>query len=300
MSLAAVKQAQPYGWRHSCRRGFSLVELLVVIGLSVILFSIFVPYVAKVRESESRARCAENLRMIASALQQYSKDNKGLLPRVVYDPAHNSDGYCAFTGADSPDPFAPGTQVQANDVTASLWLLVRAGLAQPSAFVCPSTQQVADRHGLAECRRRSNFSARGNLSYSYACPFSSALAYILNDYLPADFALMADRNPGKSASGSDVTAPPYDAPPLQIARANSNNHGRAGENVLYADGHVSFQTTPYCGIGSAARRDNIYTALTARPLKKGDSPPGWGNGAVGPNIGPAWDHDSYLVPTEQD
>lgn len=300
MSHLWSKQAQAHRWQHSGHRGFSLVELLVVIGLAVILLSIFVPYVATVRENECRARCAENLRMIASALQQYSKANKGLLPRVVYDPAHNPDGYCAFTGADSPNPFAPDTQVRPNDVTASLWLLVRTGLAQPSNFVCPSTQQVPDRHSLAECRRRSNFSGRGNLSYSYASPFSSALAYILNDYLPSDFALMADKNPGKSATGSDVTGPPYDAPPLQVARANSNNHGRAGENVLYADGHVSFQPTPYCGIGSAALRDNIYTALTPRPLKKGQSPPGWGNGFVGPNMGPAWDHDSYLVPTEQD
>ena len=30
--------------------------------------------------------------------------------------------------------------------------------------------------------------------------------------------------------------------------------------MLYADGHVSFQTTPYCGVGTAGRRDNIYTA----------------------------------------
>lgn len=300
MSLHNFNQAQAYGPRQSCRHGFSLVELLVVIGMAVILLSIFVPYVARVRETESRARCAENLRTIANALQQYSKGNKGLLPRVVYDPAHTPNGYCAFTGADSPSPFVPDSQVRPNDVTASLWLLVRAGLVQPSSFVCPSTQQVADRHSLAECRRRSNFSGRGNLSYSYASPFSSALAYILNDYLPSDFALMADKNPGRSPPESDVTAPQYDASPLQIARANSNNHGRAGENVLYADGHVAFQPTPYCGIGNAALRDNIYTALSPKPLKKGDSPPGWGNGAVGPNIGPAWDHDSYLVPTDQD
>jgi prepilin-type N-terminal cleavage/methylation domain-containing protein/prepilin-type processing-associated H-X9-DG protein len=300
MSQAVANQAQAYRWRHSCRRGFSLIELLVVIGLLVILLSIFLPYAMKVRETEGRARCAENLRTIAAGLQKYAHDNKGLLPRVVYDPRHHPDGYSAFTGAASPDPFAAGTEVRPNDVTASLWLLVRAGLVQPSAFVCPSTSQIPDPHGMAECKRRSNFSARGNLSYSYACPFSSALAYTLNDYLPADFALLADRNPGKSASGSDVTGPPYDAPPMAIARANSNNHGRAGQNVLYADGHVSFQPTPYCGIGNLAVRDNIYTALTPRPLKKGESPPGAGSGFVGRDIGPAWDHDSYLVPTEQD
>src|SRR5690242_15456096 len=87
------------------RRGFSLVELLVVIGIIVILISIFVPYIAKVRENDHRARCAENLRTLMTALRAYSHDNKGAFPRVTYDPAHNPDGYVAFSGAAAPDPF---------------------------------------------------------------------------------------------------------------------------------------------------------------------------------------------------
>lgn len=285
--------------RH-VHRGFSLVELLVVIGITVILFSIFVPYVMKVRETENRAKCAENLRMIAAGLQSYARLNRGLLPRVIYDPLHNPYGYCAFTGAASPNPFARDSQVKPNDVTASLWLLVRAGLASPNLFVCPSTSEAPGPGGPADWRQRSNFTGQQHLSYSYASPFSSALGYTLNDYLPADFALMADKNPGKSPNGSDVTGPSYGDPPLEMARANSNNHGRAGQNVLYADGHVAFQTTPYCGVGKGLQRDNIYTALTAKPLQKGQSPPAEMRGVVGRDIGPAWDHDSYLVPTEQD
>lgn len=282
------------------RRGFSLVELLVVIGIAVILFSIFVPYVVKVRETENRAKCAENLRMIAAGLQSYARINHGLLPRVIYDPAHNPDGYCAFTGAASPDPFARDSQVKPNDVTASLWLLVRVGLAQPALFVCPSTSQAPGPGEVSDWKHRSNFTGPQHLSYSYASPFSSALGYTLNDYLPADFALMADKNPGKSPGGSDVTAPAYSDPPMEIARANSNNHGRAGQNVLYADGHVAFQNTPYCGVGKGMQRDNIYTALEPKRLKKGQSPPAELNGVVGRDVGPAWDHDSYLVPTDQD
>lgn len=282
------------------RRGFSLVELLVVVGILVILFSIFVPYVAKVREAENRARCAENLRQILGGLQTYAHANHNLYPSVTYDPAHNPNGYTAFTGADSPGPFAPDTQVRPNDVTASLWLLVRAGMVQPGAFVCPSSGDTPDVSNPAVWKRRSNFSGPRHLSYSYASPFSAAPGYVLNDYLRADFALMADKNPGISRAGSDVTAPAYGDPPLQIARANSNNHGRAGQNVLYADGHVAFQTTPFCGYGNGALRDNIYTALRRTPLKKGETPPGEGNGVVGRDVGPAYDKDSYLVPTEQD
>jgi len=281
-------------------RGFSLVEFLVVIGIVVILISIFVPYIAKVRESDHRARCAENLRALMSALRSYAQSNKGAFPRVTYDPAHNPDGYVAYSGATATDPFARDTAVRPNDVTASLWLLVRAGFAKPSDFICPSTYDTPELVNGGAFAQHSNFTNGHHLSYSYASPFSSAPGYILNDFLPADFALMADKNPGISAAGSDVTAPAWNATPLEIARANSNNHGRAGQNVLYTDGHVSFQPTPYCGVGSEAQRDNIYTALSRIPIAKGKAPPVFGNGALGHDVGPSWDHDSYLAPTGQD
>jgi prepilin-type N-terminal cleavage/methylation domain-containing protein/prepilin-type processing-associated H-X9-DG protein len=285
-----------------CRRGgFSLVELLVVIGIIVILFSIFVPYVAKVRENDHRAKCAENLRMINSKLQVYAAANHHFFPRVVYDPAHNPDGYAAFTAPASTDPFAKDSQVRPNDVTASLWLLVRADLVQPAAFICPSTGDTPEPADISEFSRRSNFSGKDHLSYSYASPFSSAPGYVLNDYLPADFALMADKNPGiDPRTGSTVIGPAYNALPFSLALANSDNHGRAGQNVLYADGHVAFQPTPYCGVGNAAERDNIYTALQEHPIPIGQTPPVEGNGVIGHDVGAAWKFDSYLVPTEQD
>ena len=280
--------------------GFSLTELLVVIGILVILISIFVPYVAKARESEHRARCAENLRTIMTGLRNYAAMNHGDFPRVGYEPAHHPQGYAAFSGAAAADPFSPDTMVRANDVTASLWLLVRGGRAKASLFVCPGTFDIPDSAGPGDWKLRSNFSRADHLSYSYACPFSAAPGYKLNDYLPADFALMADRNPGIAPGSSNVMAPAWDDPPGKLAQANSLNHGRAGQNVLYTDGHVSFQPTPYCGVGHEGYRDNIYTALQPTPVIKGQGPPAWANGVVGRDVGPAWERDSYLVPTAQD
>jgi len=286
---------------RSRKHGFSLVELLVVVGIIVLLFSIFVPYVAKVRETDHRARCADNLRMIMRALQIYANSNHAMLPRVVYDPAHNPDGYTAYTGAAAADPFSRDSAVRPNDVTASLWLLVRAESVQPASLVCPSSDQTPEPGDSNDWKRHSNFSGGLHLSYSYASPFSSAPGYTLNNYLPAEFALMADKNPGISTySGSNVTAPGYTAEPFEIAQANSNNHGRTGQNVLYADGHVAFQTTPYCGVGRGALRDNIFTALQRTPVPKGQNPPPEANGVIGRDVGPAWVGDSYLVPTDQD
>jgi prepilin-type N-terminal cleavage/methylation domain-containing protein/prepilin-type processing-associated H-X9-DG protein len=280
------------------RQGFSALELLVVIGILVILISIFVPYLLKLREDAHRIRCVENLQRIAFALGEYANRNGGDYPRVIYDPAIRPAGYRQFTGPDSGDPFAKDSAVQPGDVTASLWLLVRLNLAQPADFICPSTDDSPDTLS-GPAGRRANFHSPANLSYSYASPFSGALGYRLNsDSLKPDFAVMADRNPG-------VIPPPANATPLNLSAGNSPNHDRAGQNVLYVDGHVEFQSTPYCGVGVTHdninyQHDNIFTALTATPLQKGQSPPPDGVGVVSPDVGPAWWGDSYLVPTAAD
>ena len=289
------------------RRGFSLVELLVLLAILVILLSIFVPFLLRAGETDRRVRCTDNLRVIQQALKAYATANGNNLPRVTYEPSRNPTGYVAYTGADSPDPFARGSNVRANDVTASLWLLVRAGLVPPGRFVCPSTDAKPDpmeqRGRVVTPQERSNFTGATHLSYSYTSPFSAAPGYRLNtDLLKFDFAVLGDKNPG-TGGGDAVTGPAYDAGAFAIAKANSNNHGSAGQNVLYADGHVQFQPTPYAGVGEGAVRDNIYTAASTAPLPEGLEPaPGViaGKGSVARDIGPAWPGDSYLVPTDDD
>ena len=277
--------------------GFSLIELLVLLAILAILVSILVPVLLRSRETERRVRCVDNLRAVQRALAAYASVNGKNLPRVTYEPSRAATGYVAYTGADSPDPFARGSQVRPNDVTASLWLLVRAGLVAPGRFVCPST---GDAPGGAPAAQRSNFDGRKQLSYSYASPFSASPGYRLNsDLLKPDFAVLADKNPG-TASGDDVTAPAHDAGPFALARANSNNHGQAGQNVLYAAGHVQFQSTPYCGVGAGLVRDNIYTALSASALPEGQEPPVAGKGVIARDLGPAWAGDSFLIPTDDE
>jgi type II secretory pathway pseudopilin PulG len=293
----------------SRRPGFTAVELLVLILIVLLLLSIFIPFIRKTRESDHRLRCQSNLREIGDALTKYAKANASAFPRVVQDVANNPGGYFAFTGPYAANPFAGDGRVSANDVTASLWLLVRGGYASPSLFICPSTSDWADPltdAGGKEVRpsERSNFKRARNLSYSYASPFSAAPGYKLTEYLPSDFVLMADKNPGTYA-GSDVTGPAFNAPLLELAKANSRNHGRAGQSMLYADMHVEFRQSPYSGVGYYATAksalvagDNIYTVLSATPLPEQSTPEMTVNGLLGPEYGPAWKADSYLVPTE--
>src|SRR6059058_675293 len=62
------------------RRGFTLVELLVVIGIIALLISILLPALNKARKAANTVKCMANLRSIGQGLQLYASQNKNYIP----------------------------------------------------------------------------------------------------------------------------------------------------------------------------------------------------------------------------
>jgi prepilin-type N-terminal cleavage/methylation domain-containing protein/prepilin-type processing-associated H-X9-DG protein len=66
--------------------GFTLVELLVVIGIIALMISILLPALNKAKASAQRVACLSNMRQLGTYFMMYVTDNKGRFPRPAVEP----------------------------------------------------------------------------------------------------------------------------------------------------------------------------------------------------------------------
>ena len=63
--------------RHRAKSAFTLVELLIVLGIIVLLMTILLPAISRAREEARRVQCLSNMRQLTLAWLTYANANKG-------------------------------------------------------------------------------------------------------------------------------------------------------------------------------------------------------------------------------
>jgi prepilin-type N-terminal cleavage/methylation domain-containing protein/prepilin-type processing-associated H-X9-DG protein len=209
------------------RRAFSLVELLVVLGIIAILISLLLPAMGRARESARTVQCASQLRQVGQAFHIYAANNQGLLPAWSFRHEYPNDPYVGDPNA--PDWSGPGWPV----------LLERSLGQKPDGAVwtCPA------------------FPGREkSITYFYGSRWMRLQTPILRT-IPLSKIKLASQ----FVLSGDCTAAAYYLPPFGTDQSTSEdidkddaitnclaffgdaggyNMHRAGNNVLFPDGHV--------------------------------------------------------------
>lgn len=310
------------------RKGFTLIELLVVIAIIAMLLAILMPALSKVKKIAQRVVCATNLKGLGTAQTVYANDyeDQYAVQNVTnwiertgnFDerqgpktwPSQNgtvgASLYLLVREADvSPKSFVCGaggqTAYEGQNATGrdivDLWDFGQ-WWASPQAGI---DDGAGPTHG-----------PKNHVSYSYQMPYGpngGRCRYAADTTRGASFAVMADKNPWfdpkLTPPPPGVTADDYmdrigylgpywndnSIQRWQIDRANAYPHGREGQNVLFADGHASYEKTPDVGV----KHDNIYTVRDTGRSGEDIQRVGTGVYAIANASQPLGSDDSYLV-----
>ncbi len=290
------------------KRGFTLVELLVVVAIIALLIAILLPALARAREVARRTACAANLHTMYQSMYTYAYSNKDSFP--IFGNATDGEAFgfrydVRKTGVKG----TTGDPLLSASISASLWMMIRDGSAQAKNFICPSTNDRPD--DLREATGMMgiavndvfDFLEPSNLSYSALNMYGSVQQNHWSSSTPSHFILMGDNNnavvdPAMSYPGGLHTTTRL-SPHLELQEEamklheNSLNHGSGeGQNFMFGDGHSSFHNTPFEGRSG----DNAY-AVDSQPMVQGAeiaAPPPLSN--LQDMLMPQYRRDSMLLP----
>lgn len=203
------------------KKGFTLVELLVVIGIIIVLAAILLPVLARARAGARRATCASNLRQIGLGFAMYISDHDEVFP--------NTGDHMLWMGRRWRWPLQPylGYSAQRDPVDpANPNLSANAG---PHVLVCPSDTTAP--------------LAWDSTSYGYSAAFYHTPAQV-NAMRTTDL-YGAPTVPCVSQSLATVQDPSRKA---LVAEWLSNHtepaatwwDWRGARNYLFVDGHVKY------------------------------------------------------------
>jgi prepilin-type processing-associated H-X9-DG protein/prepilin-type N-terminal cleavage/methylation domain-containing protein len=182
------------------RHAFTLVELLVVIGIIALLIGILLPTLNRARQAASRTACAAKLHQIVLAAELHRSDHAGYYPLVGVLPGFTPDAnlndeyarnydYFSYAGAVAPRELAPITDSLATEMNFKAQMLSptnSAGVAyaqDPTYFIrnflCPS--QASSVENVINGQAPENFCLYAASEALGSAIFKEAQSYIYNE-----------------------------------------------------------------------------------------------------------------------
>lgn len=215
---------------RSGRRGFTLVELLVVISIIAILIAILLPALTRARAAAQQVACGSNLRQIYLGLLSYSNEFKGwLMP--IQGPADNNwptwSEYLTIQGQVGPANWtAPANYIKNRKV-----------------LICPSHERGTIVRGSYGMNSRMGADITGDWSKytvvvsKFGRPNTNVWYYRLSrTFMPTEMYLVADTSMGVTQNYA-LTHPSMPTTNVDFRHGSRKAGGAA--NMLYHDGHVS-------------------------------------------------------------
>jgi hypothetical protein len=231
---------------------------------------------ARARELSKRAVCAANVRGIGQSCKIYANDFSEAWPLAPY--AKSAFIRLGPVGLynDVDASFDWQTEATYPSVGMCFWILIKAGNTTNKQFICPSSSNTADT--TANPMTYYDFSNEGDpgtgdnfLSYGYQHPYAGRA--IPSEARDPGMAMIADKcsktvfSSTKYAEGSgdtdfmtlyDTTTGEAVWGPDDWKQVNSTHHSDGeGQNVLYQDGHASFEKKAACGLPVSYAFDGV-------------------------------------------